>query len=135
MFFKIDLLKNFAIFTGKRLCWGLCLIKLQDQAPAKRIQHRCFPVNIARFLRTTFFTEASRGCFYYYNPSFKTSSSFVYVCLLLAMCVFQSNLQTWIILETKYEIFFVISLVPRTIFVFYNFNLIRQEKVIGTQFG
>ena len=29
MFFKIDVLKNFAIFTGKYLCWSLFLIKLQ----------------------------------------------------------------------------------------------------------
>ena len=28
-FFKIDVLKNFAIFTGKHLCWILSLIKLQ----------------------------------------------------------------------------------------------------------
>ena len=40
VFFKIDVLKNFAIFTGKHLCWSL--------------QHRCFPVNIAKFLRTPF---------------------------------------------------------------------------------
>ena len=29
MFFKIDVLKNFEIFTEKHLCWGLFLIKLQ----------------------------------------------------------------------------------------------------------
>ena len=29
MFFKIDVLKNFANFTGKHLCWSLFLIKLQ----------------------------------------------------------------------------------------------------------
>ena len=28
MFFKIGVLKNFAIFTGKHLCWNLFLIKL-----------------------------------------------------------------------------------------------------------
>ena len=28
MFFKIDVLKDFAIFTGKHLCWSLFLIKL-----------------------------------------------------------------------------------------------------------
>ena len=28
-FFKIDVLKNFANFTGKNLCWCLFLIKLQ----------------------------------------------------------------------------------------------------------
>ena len=39
-------LKNFAIFTGKHLCWSISLIKLK-----KTIQHRCFPVNIAKILR------------------------------------------------------------------------------------
>ena len=29
MFFKIDVLKNLAIFTGKHLCWSYFLIKLQ----------------------------------------------------------------------------------------------------------
>ena len=29
MFFKIGVLKNFAIFTGKHLCWSLSLIELQ----------------------------------------------------------------------------------------------------------
>ena len=29
MFFKIDVLKNFEIFTEKHLCWGVFLIKLQ----------------------------------------------------------------------------------------------------------
>ena len=29
MFFKIGSIKNFAIFTGKHLCWELFLIKLQ----------------------------------------------------------------------------------------------------------
>ena len=29
MFFKIGVLKNFTIFTGKHLCWSLFLIKLQ----------------------------------------------------------------------------------------------------------
>ena len=28
MFFKISVLKTFATFTGKHLCWSLCLIKL-----------------------------------------------------------------------------------------------------------
>ena len=46
MFFKVDVFKNFAIFTGKHLCWSLFLIKLQA--------FRCFPVNIAKFLRVAF---------------------------------------------------------------------------------
>ena len=43
-FFKIAVLKNFAIFTGKHLCWCLFVIK--------RHRHRCFPVNIVKFLGT-----------------------------------------------------------------------------------
>ena len=48
MFFEIDVLKNFAIFRGKLLCWGVFLIKLQVSN---------FPVNIAKFIRTGFFIK------------------------------------------------------------------------------
>ena len=51
IFFKIGALKNFAIFTGEHLYWSLLLIKLQ------RLQHRCYPVNIAQFSKTAFFIE------------------------------------------------------------------------------
>ena len=61
MFFKTGVLKNFAIFTGKHLCWNHFLIKLQDWRPAflfkKRLQHRCFSVITAKFLRTAFFPK------------------------------------------------------------------------------
>ena len=40
-------LKNLAIFAGKRLCWSPFLIKFIK----KRLQHRCFPVNISKILR------------------------------------------------------------------------------------
>ena len=56
MFFDIGVLKNSAIFTGKHLSWSLFLLKLQAFFK-KRLQHRCFPVNIAKFLITPFFTE------------------------------------------------------------------------------
>ena len=46
MFFKIGVLKNFANFTGKNLCWSLFLIKGH--------LHRCFSVKFLKFLRTTF---------------------------------------------------------------------------------
>ena len=32
----------------------------------KRLQHRCFPVNIAKLLRTPFSQNTSGGCFYNY---------------------------------------------------------------------
>ena len=50
MFFKKGVLKNFTKFTEKHLCWILFFIKLQ-------FQHRCFPVNVAKLLRTAFFIE------------------------------------------------------------------------------
>ena len=43
------------IFTEKHLCWSLFLNKntgLQSWNFKKRFQHRCFPVNIVKFLRT-----------------------------------------------------------------------------------
>ena len=53
MFFKVGALKNFAIVTGKCLCWSLFLINSQVyNFKKKRFQHRSFPVNIAKFLRT-----------------------------------------------------------------------------------
>ena len=59
MFFKISVLKNFA--TVKHECLSLFQIKLK-----KRLQHRCFPVNIAEFLRTTFFIENLRWLLQYW---------------------------------------------------------------------
>ena len=61
MFFKIDVLKNFADFTRKSLCWSLLLIKLQTFRPATLLkgglQHRCFAVKFHKFLRALFFRE------------------------------------------------------------------------------
>ena len=51
MCYKKNFLKNFAIFTGNRLCWSLFLIKLQ----ALKHQHKCFPVKFAKFLRELIF--------------------------------------------------------------------------------
>ena len=52
-----SVLKNFAIFTGKYLCWSLFTMKLPSLQACnftkKRLQHGCFPVNIAKFLRLT----------------------------------------------------------------------------------
>ena len=49
-------LKSFSIFTEKHLCWSLFLNKnagLQSwNFIKKRLQHRFFSVNIAKFLRT-----------------------------------------------------------------------------------
>ena len=44
-----DVLRNFAKSTGKHLC----------QRPTKKGWHSCFPVNFAKFLRTSFFQNTS----------------------------------------------------------------------------
>ena len=49
---KKAVLKEFANFTGKHRCWSLFLIKLQANFIKKRLQHRCFPVKFAKFLKT-----------------------------------------------------------------------------------
>ena len=58
MFYKKGVLENFAKFTGKRLCHSIFFNKVADLSPAtlfqKRLWHRCFPVNFAKFLRTPF---------------------------------------------------------------------------------
>ena len=53
--------RNFAKFTGKHLCQSLSFNKVADPRSAtllkKRLWHRCYPVNFAKFLRTPFLTE------------------------------------------------------------------------------
>ena len=49
---KKDVLKNFVIFTGKHLYWNLFLEFQACNFIKKRLQHRCFPVKIAKFWRT-----------------------------------------------------------------------------------
>ena len=64
MFFKLGVLADFAIFTGKHLCWSLFLIKLQGLRPATLLKRDCskgvFLWILAKFLRTTFFIEHLR---------------------------------------------------------------------------
>ena len=56
-------LRNFAKFTGKNLCPSLFFNKVAGLRPAtllkNRLWHRCFPVNFAKFLRTTFLQNTS----------------------------------------------------------------------------
>ena len=79
-------LRNFANFTGKYLCWSLFLIELQVFRTAlkslfnrvaglsdckfikKRLQHRYFPVGYTRFLRTP--NSKSANDYYFWNLFF-----------------------------------------------------------------
>ena len=61
MFCKKGVLRNFAKFIGKHLCQSLFFNKVADFRPAtllkNRLWHRCFPVNLTKFLRTLFLTK------------------------------------------------------------------------------
>ena len=63
VFYKRSVLKNFAKFTGKYLCQSLFFNKVAGLRPAtllkKRLWHRCFPVNFAKFLGTPFLQNTS----------------------------------------------------------------------------
>ena len=52
MVFKIVVLKSFPNFTRKHLYWSLFLKKTLLK---KSLQHSCFPVKFANFLRTVFY--------------------------------------------------------------------------------
>ena len=57
IFYKKGALKNFAIFKGKHLRRSPFFIKFHEDLEAcnfikKKLRHRCFPVNIAKFFRT-----------------------------------------------------------------------------------
>ena len=57
---KKTVIKNFATFTGKHLCWSLFLIEmLLLKIVKKRLQHRPFLDNALKFLSTAILN----GCF------------------------------------------------------------------------
>ena len=66
MFLKIGILNNFAIFTGKHLSWSLFLSK----STKKKLQHRRFLLNNAKFSGTAFFIEHIRWLFLYLRITF-----------------------------------------------------------------
>ena len=54
MFFKINVLKNFTIFTGQQLCWSNFI--------DKRLSHRC-PCEYCIFFKNSFFYSFSAKCY------------------------------------------------------------------------
>ena len=59
-----SVLRNFAKVTGIYLCQELYFNKVRHAALLKqRLQHRCFPLNFAKFLRTPFLHNTSGRLF------------------------------------------------------------------------
>ena len=63
VFCKKGVLGNFTKFTGRHLCISLFLNEVAGLRSAtllkKRLSHRSFPVNFAKFLRTSFLQNTS----------------------------------------------------------------------------
>ena len=53
VFYNKVILKNFAKFIEKDLCWSLLI---------KRLWHRCFPVNFTKYLRAHFYKRPPGKC-------------------------------------------------------------------------
>ena len=65
VFYEKGVVRNFAKLTGKHLCQSLFLNTVQPATLLKRrLWHRCFPVNFAKFLRTPFSQNTSESCFW-----------------------------------------------------------------------
>ena len=81
LFCKKGVLRNFANFTGKHLCWSLFLIELQEVCSfsKKGLRHRCFPVEFTKSLRT---------------PNFKSANDYFWTLFFHLGCLF-NKLHFW----------------------------------------
>ena len=75
MFFKIGVLNNFTLFTETHLCWSLFFEKLQIKLFKKKLQHRCFPVNIWEICKSSFFNKAHHLYFWRTHGIFDLSEN------------------------------------------------------------
>ena len=68
MFLNIGVLKNFAIFTRKHLCWSLFLIQLQSTSPATILKRNSsigiFLWTLPNFQEHLFWKTSANGCFW-----------------------------------------------------------------------
>ena len=53
--------------SQEKLCWSLFFNKVAGLRPEsllkKRLQYRCFPLNLVKFFKNSFFKNTSAGCF------------------------------------------------------------------------
>ena len=91
MFFQIGTLKNFKILTGKHLCWSLLLML----SGKKKLQHRCFPVNNAKFSRTALFIEHLRWLFLYFYQGFGYWKYYFWIQLTFKQVSIIEDYLTW----------------------------------------
>ena len=91
VFCKEEVLENFAKFTLRHLCQTLFLNKVAGLRPAtllkKRLSHRWFPVNFAKFPRTPFLKNTSGGCFWIFKLTkmvlFSKGPFYAFLCVFM----------------------------------------------------
>ena len=87
--FKKVVFKNFAIFTGKRLCWSLLLIKLQAWRPEDYLRRLLLKVKLN-------LSKVSK--------SFRVSKSATFSITAqtkLLLCKFPEKLHLWLLLRSR----------------------------------
>ena len=73
---KKGVLRSFPKYTGKHLCQSLCL--RPETLSKKRLWHKCFSVNFATFLRTSFLQNTSGRLLLSVTPLFDIWSQFLF---------------------------------------------------------
>ena len=117
-----DVLRNFEKFTGKHLCQSLFFNKVVGLRPAtllkKRLWHRCFPVNFAKFLRTPFLQNTSGWLLLFLDPC----------CPNLKLCL---NLILNLILSghVHYHTILLVKNVPNIQLLQYNLNFQTWKNI------
>ena len=75
MFFKVGVLKSYAIFAGKHLRWSLFLINLQSFGPATLLKRNsdkgAFLWILQKFLRTAYFIDHFRWLLLPFTTTFR----------------------------------------------------------------
>ena len=104
MFFKIDVLENFALFTGKHLCRSLFLIKLHPRPATlliKRDSTQVFCCKYCEVLKNSFFCRAPPVATFPF-PLFPFLEDLVqYFALFYHHCL-------WLIFEIWSDLFFLL---------------------------
>ena len=118
MFCKKSVLENQVKFTEKHLCQSLFFNNVACLKPAyllkKRLWHRYFPMNFAKFLRTPFF-KTSGGCFCTYIFAKSVISIFeIKICIIIIIMV---NMIVCEVLNLSYDYIEIILL----IFIIFQF--------------
>ena len=116
--FKTGVLKNFAIFTGKHLCWSLFLIKfLFNKVSLQMTPTQVLSYEYCKIVRNSFFTEHLRWLLLPLNSN-KGKKKKVRKCYHLR--VLTVNMEPWTLVTAKISFFILVF--PAPCFSLLNFS-------------